>query len=142
MAVELLSDVTVGEYLVERGVLPASDWIRVRALGGGVSNIVLSVHRGDLRVVVKQALPRLRVADEWLAKRERAITEGKALRLVEQMAPGAVPGVRDVDEVACALTIREAPADWRPWKDQLLAGDAAPGVAPPPAGLVRTRARP
>ena len=129
MAVELLSDVTVGAYLVERGVLPASDGIQVRELGGGVSNIVLSVHRGDLRVVVKQALPRLRVADEWLAKRERAITEGEALRLAEQLAPGSVPRVLDIDEVACALTIAEAPEDWRPWKDHLLAGDADPAVA-------------
>jgi hypothetical protein len=30
------------------------------------------------RVVVKQALPRLRVEDEWLAKRERAINEARA----------------------------------------------------------------
>ncbi|SRR6266516_2489942 len=129
MAVELLSDVTVGEYLVERGVFPASDGIRVRELGGGVSNIVLSVRRGELRVVVKQALPRLRVADEWLAKRERAITEGEALRLVEQITPGSVPRVLDIDEVACALTITEAPEDWQPWKDHLLAGDADPKVA-------------
>ena len=99
---------------------------------------MLSVHRGDLRVVVKQALPRLRVADEWLAKRERAITEGEALRLAQQLTPGSVPQVLDVDEVACALTITEAPADWRPWKDQLLAGDAAPGVARRLGGLLGT----
>src|SRR2546423_11141422 len=110
MAVELLSDVTVGEYLVERGVLPASDWIRVREFGGGVSNIVLSGHRGDLRVVVKQALPRLRVADEWLAQRERAVTQRKAVPPVEQMATGGPsrgPGGR---HGACAVTLREATA--------------------------------
>jgi 5-methylthioribose kinase len=129
VAVELLSDATVGEYLVERGIFPASDGIRVRELGGGVSNIVLSVHRGDLRVVVKQALPRLRVADEWLATRERAVTEGEALRLVELITPGSVPRVLDIDRLACALTITEAPEDSQPWKDRLLAGDADPGVA-------------
>lgn len=129
LAGELLSAATVGEYLIERGVFPAPDGIQARDLGGGVSNVVLSVHRGDLRVVVKQALPRLRVADEWLATRERAITEGAALRLAERLTPANVPRVLDVDSNACALTITEAPDDWRPWKDQLLAGEADPTVA-------------
>ena len=58
----LLSAETVGVYLAERGVIPPGVRVAASELGGGVSNVVLAVRAGDLRVVVKQALPRLRVA--------------------------------------------------------------------------------
>ena len=55
------------------------------------------------RVVVKQALPRLRVEDEWLAKRERALNEARALRLAHTITPGCVPALLDVDRDRCTL---------------------------------------
>ena len=78
-------------------MLPAGDSIRVEELGGGVSNVVLAVSWEDKRVVVKQALPRLRVEDEWLAKRERAVNEARALQLAARITPGRVPALLDVD---------------------------------------------
>jgi tRNA A-37 threonylcarbamoyl transferase component Bud32 len=125
----LLSAETVGAYLVARGVFPSGEGVEARTLGGGISNVVLSVRRRETRVVVKQALPQLRVPDDWPAKRERAITEGEALGLLKTITPGSVPSVLDLDPAACALTIEEAPADWAPWKDLLLAGEADPTVA-------------
>jgi 5-methylthioribose kinase len=94
-----------------------------------VSNVVLAARQNDRRVVVKQALGKLRVADEWLATRERAITEGEALRLAGRLIPGSVPAVLDLDRESCALTISEAPTLWKNWKDQLLAGNAVPRTA-------------
>lgn len=125
----LLSAETVGGYLVCRGLVEPDTPVIACELGGGVSNVVLAVDAGPLRAVVKQALPRLRVEDEWLAKRERALTEAAGLRLAARFAPGSTPGVLDVDEDACALTIERAPAGWRTWKDGLLAGEADPAVA-------------
>ena len=57
----LLSVETVGDYLRTRGLVqgPVQDW----TLSGGVSNIVLAVDYADRRWVVKQSLPRLRVAE-------------------------------------------------------------------------------
>ena len=60
---ELLSAASVGAYLQARKVFRKGDSMRVDELGGGVSNIVLAVSCEDTRVVVKQALPRLRVED-------------------------------------------------------------------------------
>ncbi len=128
-AIKLLSVASVADYLAARGVLPGSDGVLARELGGGVSNVVISAHHGDQRVVVKQALPRLRVHDEWLAKRERALNEGEALRLAAEITPGSVPRVLDVDGELCALTIEEAPETEVPWKERLLAGDSDPAVA-------------
>jgi 5-methylthioribose kinase len=125
----LISAETVGEYLAGRGLIESHIPVRARELGGGVSNVVLAVEADGFRAVVKQALPRLRVADEWLAKRERAVTEGEALRLAGALVPGSVPGVLDVDRAACALVVALAPPQWRNWKDELLNGRADPEVA-------------
>jgi aminoglycoside phosphotransferase (APT) family kinase protein len=125
----LLSAETVADYLAERGIFDDARGVEARELGGGVSNVVLAARRGDRRVVVKQALPRLRVEDEWMAKRERAITEAEALRLTGRLSPGTVPDVLDVDHDACALTIAAAPDGWENWKQRLLEGNVDPNIA-------------
>jgi 5-methylthioribose kinase len=131
MKAALLSVETVAEYLAGRGVIDQAARAKAesRTLGGGVSNVVLAVKTPDTEVVVKQSLPKLRVAEEWLAKQERAITEAAALRLAAELTPGAVPAVLDVDEDAFTLTIACAPSHWVNWKDQLLAGRADAAVA-------------
>jgi len=121
----LLNSDTVISYLAGRGLLRPGPPAPVEALGGGVSNVVLAAGA----YVVKQALPRLRVAEEWLAKRERALTEGEALRFAARLTPGRVPDVLDIDREACAITIARAPAEWRNWKAVLLSGEADPRVA-------------
>jgi aminoglycoside phosphotransferase (APT) family kinase protein len=125
----LLSEETAADYLRARGLLQDWERVTVRALGGGVSNVVLEVLSPQRQLVVKQALPRLRVTEEWLAKKERSVTEGRALRALARLSPGSVPAVYDVDEERCALTIEAAPAGWRVWKEELLAGRADAGRA-------------
>ena len=94
-----------------------------------MSNIVLGVEADGLSCVVKQSLPRLRVADEWLAKRERAVTEACALQLAAALIPKAVPRVLELDREACVFTIERAPRDWQTWKEDLLEGRADQGSA-------------
>jgi tRNA A-37 threonylcarbamoyl transferase component Bud32 len=126
---ELLSAESVIAYLATRGLVEPDAEVAVSGLGGGVSNVVLAVSTPWRTLVVKQALPKLRVADDWPAKRERAVTEAEALRWAEELAPGLVPEVLDVDPEACALVIAHAPAAWLPWKELLLGGTADPAVA-------------
>lgn len=120
---------SVADYLVARGVLPDAAHATASTLDGGVSNDVLAVSRGSIDVVVKQALAQLRVADEWLAKQERVITEGEALELAGRLTPHAVPSVVDLDRDVGVVTIERAPRDWNNWKSLLLAGTADPVVA-------------
>src|SRR5262245_5077530 len=124
----LLSPATAGAYLRTRNILPRGPF-QVEEFGGGVSNVVLAVSWGGGRVVVKQALPRLRVEEEWLAKQERAINEARALELAGMITPGRVPAVLDVDSELCALTVAAAPAEWTTWKHRLLGGEADESVA-------------
>ncbi len=128
-ALDLLTTETVGAWLEERGLVDAGASVEATELEWGVSNVVLAVHAAGLDVVVKQALPRLRVAEEWLAKRERTLTEADALRLAAEIVPGSTPEVLAVDEDACAMAIARAPDGWRNWKELLLAGEADPAVA-------------
>jgi 5-methylthioribose kinase len=126
---DLLTVETVGPYLTGRGLVEAGTPVSAEELAWGVSNVVLAVASAGFQAVVKQALPRLRVEEEWLAKRERALTEADALVLAGQLAPGTVPAVLDVDPKACALVVERAPIGWPNWKEQLLAGKADAEVA-------------
>jgi aminoglycoside phosphotransferase (APT) family kinase protein len=126
---ELLTAATVGGYLAGRGLLEPAAVVRARELGGGVSNVVIRASSGQREFVVKQALGRLRVADEWLATTDRAVTEAAALRWAAALSPQHVPTVVDVDPDACALVIAAAPIGWRDWKSQLLGGAVDPDLA-------------
>ena len=108
-ALDLLTTETVGAWLEERGLVDAGASVEATELEWGVSNVVLAVHAAGLDVVVKQALPRLRVAEEWLAKRERTLTEADALRLAAEIVPGSTPEVLAVDEEPAPSAIARAP---------------------------------
>jgi 5-methylthioribose kinase len=124
-----LSRRTVAGYLVERGVFERADDLEVVELTGGISAVVFAVRGEGKRVVVKQALARFRVADEWLVPQDRALAEAEALELMGRLAPGSVPRLLDVDSETFALVMEEAPLGWRPWKALLLDGEADSRVA-------------
>jgi 5-methylthioribose kinase len=94
-----------------------------------VSANVFLVEGTDRRLVVKQALERFKVADEWLVPPERALAEAEALELMARLAPGSVPRLLDSDPDSFVLVMEAAPEDWRPWKSLLLEGEAHPAVA-------------
>ncbi len=125
----VLSPDNVGAYLAERGLLSDGASLDVHALPGGVSGVVLAVRADGRRMVVKQALERFRVADEWLVPPARATAEAKALEVMGRVAPGSVPRLLDSDPEAFALVMEQAPASWRPWKSLLLEGAADAAVA-------------
>ena len=127
---ELLRDEgEVAGYLRERGIVTAAERLEVWALGGGVSNLVFAARADSGGYVVKQSLERLRVADEWLAPRERTLTEATAMRLAHGITPHAVPPLVDCDEERYARVMGLAPDGWQDWKSRLLAGHADAWVA-------------
>lgn len=129
MTPNLLTARTVIAYLAGRGLLRPDERAEVCELGGGVSNVVLGVDTGARRLVVKQARARLVVEDEWLAKRERAVTEAAALDLAGTLVSDSAPALLDVDPAACVLVVAWAPPAWSDWKTRLLRGEVDVGVA-------------
>jgi 5-methylthioribose kinase len=109
-------------YLISRKVVPAGSELTVEELGGGVSGTVLAVRGPGIALVVKQALPKLLVADDWHAPARRTDTEAAALRLAARIVPGHVPPVVDSDEREHVLVMQHAPPGWRNWQAEMLAG--------------------
>ncbi|MGW6376113.1 phosphotransferase family protein [Rhodococcus sp. NPDC055112] len=125
----LTHDSVVG-YLIERHVLDApGPGVTVEALTGGVSNDVFAVTDGHVNLVLKQAMSKLAVKEEWYADPLRILVEAHALETASNLTPEAVPAVLDIDEDALVICIARAPEHWRNWKDDLLAGDTRDEVA-------------
>lgn len=126
-------------YLADRGLIGTAESGRARAalLGGGVSNTVVRVDvpevsgAGGVRsLVLKQSLPRLRVAGEWYADRERICREWAAAEyLGSVLPPSSVPQVVDTDRGNWLFVMRAAPGGGVNWKEALLDGVIDVGVA-------------
>ncbi len=109
------------EYLVRRRVVAAGVAIEVAELPGGVSATVIAAEipaTGEA-FVVKQALSRLRVRDEWLATPDRAETEVAAMKLCGAITPGVVPAIVDSDPAAHSLVMELIPPTARNWQAEV-----------------------
>jgi 5-methylthioribose kinase len=114
-------------YLRERSEYASAAHLECRELGGGVSNTVILVQTAQERLVVKQALPRLRVKDEWLADRSRIFRERDALVDAARLLPRSwVPEVLWSDEANYMFAMRAAEEPSEFWKSRLLAGCLEP----------------
>lgn len=103
------------------------DGARSRALGGGVSSDVLLVEDDAGRqVIVKRALARLRVADEWLADTGRNAFEQAWLSLAATLAPANIPRVLLAAPEEGWFAMEYFGEGWITWKQALMAGEADP----------------
>ena len=119
----------VAAALSERGLLPQGT-PEFAALTGGVSSDIWTITQGGTRVVVKRALEKLRVAQDWRAPVTRNAADAAWLRTVRGIVPAAVPEVLYEDKAAglFAMDFIE-PATAPVWKTELLAGRVDPGFA-------------
>jgi molybdopterin-guanine dinucleotide biosynthesis protein A/aminoglycoside phosphotransferase (APT) family kinase protein len=102
---------------------------RLTPLGGGVSSDIFLVEDGPARFVVKRALARLRVRDEWRADVGRNRVEQDYLAYAAAAVPGAVPRILHADPEAGWFAMEFLGGELRNWKTELLAGRADPGTA-------------
>jgi len=124
-----LSASNAGQYLAQRPETAGTQWL-ITPLEGGVSNTVLLAERDGVRIVLKQALAKLRVKEDWYADRKRIYRECAAMRLLApHLAPGAVPRIVFEDEENCLFAMEAAPRDARTWKALLLEGRAPIEIA-------------
>jgi 5-methylthioribose kinase len=112
------------DYFRETRRVPEGREINVRALGWGVSNVVLRIDvSGEPSFVLKQAREKLRVKAHWVSRLDRIWTEREALTLLDTILPeGTVPRVLFSDEENYLFAMTFAPDDSVVWKEQLLAG--------------------
>ena len=123
---ELLDETTVVAYLTNRRIIngPAV----VEELTGGVSNVVLAVKSDSKDLVLKQALPQLKVAAVWKADQRRAIVEANGMKLLHSITPESVPELIDFDPENFTLTMERLPRTCTVWKSDLLGGVIKPSI--------------
>jgi len=112
----------VGRIFVSLGLAQAHEDVSAVPLAGGISS---GIYRVDLRsgsYCVKQALPQLKVAQEWKVPVERAFAEIDYLRTVGDIVPGHVPRVIGQDTETKSFVIEFLGPEFQNWKTQLLAG--------------------
>lgn len=98
-------------------------------VGDGNLNMVFRVSGDHGSVIVKQALPYLRVAGEsWPLTRHRARIEAWAIEIHDKLAPGVLPTLLAFDEKLSALVLEDL-SSHTSWREALIAGRDVPGVA-------------
>jgi 5-methylthioribose kinase len=122
---------TASLYLRETGRVAPGAAVNARALGWGVSNVVIRVEVvGEPPFVLKQARERLRTQAHWVSRLDRIWTEHAALLyLAPLLAPGTVPEVLFADRDNYLFAMSAAPDDAVVWKERLLEGVAEREVA-------------
>jgi 5-methylthioribose kinase len=129
MSTELLTEDTVVAYLIDKGIITATDKAEVEVLTGGVSNVVLAITTANKKLVLKQALAELKVAEKWEADQRRAIVEANAIALFHKLSPDQVPNLVFLDPQRFILILDRVPVGSTVWKTDLLDGVINPDVA-------------
>jgi len=111
-------------YLQETARLTAAQPARFTNLQGGISNRTVLVEPANSRAfVLKQALPRLRVATDWPSDPRRIHQEARGLAWLSRLAPpGSIPGLLFEDAQRHLLAMEAVPRPHENWKIRLLSG--------------------
>lgn len=117
---------TIAASLRRMKLLADGQAFTVNVLAGGVSCDVWHVKTADGReMVMKRALPRLRVEADWRAPAERASTEVDWFRQVAEFDPRLVPEILGEDRMHHIFAMEYLPTDTHKlWKAELAAGRA------------------
>ncbi len=91
-------------------------------LTGGVSSEIWLVTDGSERFVVKRALPKLNVRDDWFADPARNGVEHDCLAYLGRIAPGSVPRILFQDAEAGLFGMEFLDERFANWKAGLLRG--------------------
>ncbi|AQQ67221.1 aminoglycoside phosphotransferase [Microbulbifer agarilyticus] len=117
-----MDQVALCDYLIDKGLLHSQD-ATFTALSGGVSCEILLVDDGQARFVVKRALDKLKVKDDWFADIKRNITEQEYLRYVGAFLPESVPAILYSDAEKYFFCMEMIEGGLENWKSRLLLGE-------------------
>ncbi|MBE2271808.1 MAG: phosphotransferase [Anaerolinea sp.] len=111
-------------YLRDAKRIGADEALAFRVLEGGVSNKTVWIERATGEAwVIKQCLPKLRVAVDWFTSPERIHREALALYILPRLTPpGTIPALIFEDREHYILAMEAVPQPHENWKHMLLAG--------------------
>ncbi|CAN5391335.1 aminoglycoside phosphotransferase family protein [soil metagenome] len=91
-------------------------------LGGGVSSDIFLITDGTTKLIVKQALEKLKVKDDWYADTTRNRTEQTFLQYVKSFMPDSVPQMVYADKEHNFFAMEYLGNEFSNWKQNLLEG--------------------
>ncbi len=110
-------------YLRANGRIAPDENPSVRVLAGGVSNRTVLVERANGESwVIKQALPKLRVAVDWFCPPDRAAREALGMRWLNSIAPESTTRLVFEDAANYLFAMDAVPQPHENWKAMLLSG--------------------
>lgn len=110
-------------YLLDKGLVSADgEPCEIHYLSGGVSCEAVRVKTGEREFVIKQALPKLRVKEDWFSDIRRIFTEKDCLAVYHRLVPESTPELYFCDEENYLFGMEAAPEQAEMWKKQLLRG--------------------
>ena len=114
----------LAHYLRANGRVSPDEPLDIRVLAGGVSNRTVLVRRTSGQAwVLKQALPKLRVAVDWFSDVKRIEREAEGLRHLPSLAPeGTITPLAFEDREHHLLAMAAVPDPHENWKRMLLEG--------------------
>jgi 5-methylthioribose kinase len=118
------------EYLRSAGHVGRSATPKIQTLAGGVSNKTVLVELPDGRSwVLKQALPKLRVAVDWFSDPSRIRREAEGLRHLHRLAPlGTITPLVFEDPEQYLLAMEAVPQPHENFKAMLMRGHVDPAL--------------
>ncbi len=123
-----MTETELERYLRDAGLLRAGP-TQITPLTGGVSSDIVVVSQGQRSFVVKQALAKLKVADEWFSNVDRNRVECQALEYCGRVMPAAVPKLLHADPEVPLFVMEHLGPDWVNWKTPLVRGDIQLSIA-------------
>ncbi|MDX1640430.1 MAG: aminoglycoside phosphotransferase family protein [Balneolaceae bacterium] len=107
-----------------------------KPLKGGVSSEIFLVTDGNNRCVVKQALPKLKVDDDWFADISRNENEQEFLKFLQTIRLGSVPKLLYRDKNHHFFVMEYLDEKFQNWKKEMLDGVFNPHTAKRAAELL------
>jgi len=116
-------DAQLERFLVTSGLVDDPATAAATPLTGGVASDIWRIDAGGHCFAVKRALAKLRVAQDWRVPVDRNAFEAEYLRVVADIAPGAVPRLLAQGDGLFAMQFLD-PNTHPVWKAELAAGRA------------------
>jgi len=112
------------DYLRMSGRIEPGEVPICQVMAGGVSNRTVLVARPNgEKWAVKQALEKLRVADDWFSPPERILREAAGMSALQRIAPpGSITRLLFTDRENYLLAMESVPEPHENWKTALLSG--------------------
>jgi aminoglycoside phosphotransferase (APT) family kinase protein len=120
------------------GRLLSGKEVRVTSLAGGVSSELLLLEDGSRQVVVKRALAKLKVPDEWRADTSRNLVEQRFIRYAGEHLPQHLLPILLAQPEEGFFVMEFLGAGFTTWKQELLAGRIDSNVARTAAQVLAT----